>query len=241
MNIEHILLNNEIPFNENDSLEKVLIENYDKINLEDIFINNNCENYKCYDILRALLKNKLFKKMIVTAICNDEVRPFNDNIWETFAQMNFRGCESLEEAFMLGLNLGNYLSTKYGKKANFFGNKENEAYIVYSKKIHFFRAFSLLMQHLEKSKKELFKAKEQNNKQISIIDERTRMSKVNSFENKAITTFGLSVFGYLPIFLAEIPISLYLLISTPSKYKYVLSDLSFNISIPFTFIFFTNF
>ena len=107
MNIEHILLNNEIPFNENDSLEKVLIENYDKINLEDIFINNNCENYKCYDILRALLKNKLFKKMIVTAICNDEVRPFNDNIWETFAQMNFRGCESLEEAFMLGLNLGN--------------------------------------------------------------------------------------------------------------------------------------
>ena len=29
------------------------------------------------------------------------------------------------------------------------------------------------------------------------------MSKVNSFENKAITTFGLSVFGYLPIFLAS--------------------------------------
>ena len=33
--------------------------------------------------------------------------------------------------------------------------KESEANIVYDKKIHFFRAFSLLMQHLEKSNKEL--------------------------------------------------------------------------------------
>lgn len=59
------------------------------------------------------------------------------------------------------------------------------------------------LEEFEKSKKELLKAKEQNNKQISISDERTRMSKVNSFENKAITTFGLSMFGYLPIFLAS--------------------------------------
>lgn len=59
------------------------------------------------------------------------------------------------------------------------------------------------IEEFEKSKKELLKAKEQNNKQISISDERTRMSKVNSFENKAITTFGLSMFGYLPIFLAS--------------------------------------
>ena len=42
------------------------------------------------------------------------------------------------------------------------------------------------IEEFEKSKKELLKAKEQNNKQISISDERTRMSKVNSFENKAI-------------------------------------------------------
>lgn len=61
----------------------------------------------------------------------------------------------------------------------------------------------MTIEEFEKSKKELLKEKEQNNNQISINDERTRMSKVNSFENKAITALGLSIFGYLPIFLAS--------------------------------------
>ena len=55
----------------------------------------------------------------------------------------------------------------------------------------------------EKTKKELEEAKKQNDEQISVSDERIRMAKVNSFENKAITTFGFSMFGYLPIFLAS--------------------------------------
>lgn len=59
------------------------------------------------------------------------------------------------------------------------------------------------IEEFEKTKLELEKMKKENNKNIGLYDERTRMSKVNSFENKAITTFGLSMFGYLPIFLAS--------------------------------------
>ena len=117
MNLEHILLNNGISFEENDSLEEVLLENYDKINLEEIFINENCNNYRCYDILKELLKNEEFRKLLVIGIINGEVRPFNDNIWETFSEMNFRGCSSLEEAFMLGLNLGN--CTNFSKEVGY--------------------------------------------------------------------------------------------------------------------------
>ena len=117
MNIEQILINNGIPFDINDSVEEILLENYDKINLEEIFINGNCKNYKCFDILRGLLKNKEFRKMLVLGIINKEVRPFNDNIWEIFSEMNFRGCSSLEEAFMLGLNLGN--CTNFSKEIGY--------------------------------------------------------------------------------------------------------------------------
>lgn len=117
MNIEHILISNKIPFDESESLQEVLMENYDKINLEEIFINNNCQDYKCYDILKQLLKNDGFRKLLVTAICEDEVRPFNDNIWGTFSQMNYRGCKSLEEAFKMGLNLGN--CTNFAKEVGY--------------------------------------------------------------------------------------------------------------------------
>lgn len=117
MNIKNILLNNHIPFDSDDSLEKVLIDNYDKINLEEIFINNNCTDYRCFDILRKLLKIDQFRKLIVVGIVNNEVRPFNDNIWETFSQMNFRGCSNLEEAFKLGLNLGN--CTNFSKEIGY--------------------------------------------------------------------------------------------------------------------------
>lgn len=107
MNLEYILLNNGISIAENEDVKDVLLKNYDKINLEEIFINSNNKNYKCYDILKNLLKNKDFRKTLVIGIINDEVRPFNDNIWETFSKINYRGCSDLEEAFMLGLNLGN--------------------------------------------------------------------------------------------------------------------------------------
>lgn len=117
MNIEHILLNNGISFDENKSAEAILLENYDKVNLEEIFINDNYKNYKCYDILKELLKNKKFRKILVTGIINDEVRPFNNNIWETIYKMNYRGCSNLEEAFMLGLNLGN--CTNFSKEMGY--------------------------------------------------------------------------------------------------------------------------
>lgn len=107
MNIEYILSNNGILLGEDKLPMEVLLENYDKIDLEDIFINNNCKNYKCFDILKGLLQDKSFRKKLVIGIINGEVRPFNDNIWETFSQMNYRGCFNLEEAFKLGLNIGN--------------------------------------------------------------------------------------------------------------------------------------
>jgi hypothetical protein len=112
MNIEYILLNSKIPFTEKDSLKEVLLKNYDKVNLEDVFINNNCADYKCYDILKELLKKPEFRKMLVLGIINNDVRPFNDNLWEALNNLNYRdrSCthiETLEEAFMKGRNLGN--------------------------------------------------------------------------------------------------------------------------------------
>lgn len=117
MNIEHILINNGISFGSDKPLKQVLIESYDKINLEDIFINNNCVNYKCFDILRLLLKSDSFRKLLVEGIANGEVRPFNDNLWERFSFMNYRGCDSLRQAFKLGLNLGN--CTNFSKEIGY--------------------------------------------------------------------------------------------------------------------------
>ena len=117
MNLEYILLNNGISIAENEDVKEILLKKYDKINLEELFINDNCKNYKCYDILKNLLKNKDFRKTLVIGIINDEVRPFNDNIWETFSKINYRGCSNLEEAFMLGLNLGN--CTNFSKELGY--------------------------------------------------------------------------------------------------------------------------
>lgn len=49
----------------------------------------------------------------------------------------------------------------------------------------------------EESKRELENRKKQNDKKILINDERTRMSKVNQFEFKALKTLFLSFMGYL--------------------------------------------
>ena len=59
------------------------------------------------------------------------------------------------------------------------------------------------IEEIEKTKLELEQSKQENDKKINLYDERTRMSKVNSFENKAINIFAFSMFGYLPIFLAS--------------------------------------
>lgn len=50
---------------------------------------------------------------------------------------------------------------------------------------------------LEKTKVELEKEKEKNNKQIEIYDERTKMSKVNGIEYKCEATLSLASIGFL--------------------------------------------
>lgn len=53
----------------------------------------------------------------------------------------------------------------------------------------------------EKSKKELEKAKKQNNEQIAISDERTRMAYANQLENKGAITLLISLFSYVVLFI----------------------------------------
>ena len=53
---------------------------------------------------------------------------------------------------------------------------------------------------LDKIKEQLLNEKEENNNKMLIYDERHRIAKLNSFEDKAITTLGLSMFGYLLLF-----------------------------------------
>ena len=55
------------------------------------------------------------------------------------------------------------------------------------------------LEDLQRTKEELEIQKKENNKKICLYDERVRMSKVNSFENKLISTLGFSIIGYLPI------------------------------------------
>lgn len=59
------------------------------------------------------------------------------------------------------------------------------------------------LEDLKKTKEELEQEKQENDKKISLCDERTRMSKVNSFEYKAGTTLTFSMIGYLAIFLTS--------------------------------------
>lgn len=54
----------------------------------------------------------------------------------------------------------------------------------------------MYIEDFEKSKKELEKAKEQNNEQIAISDERTEIANINQMEYKGITTLTFSILGY---------------------------------------------
>lgn len=60
------------------------------------------------------------------------------------------------------------------------------------------------LEEFEKTKKELEKSKEQNNEQIMISDERTRMSKVNSLEYKGGTTLFFSMLAYTVLLLTSL-------------------------------------
>lgn len=59
------------------------------------------------------------------------------------------------------------------------------------------------LEDLQNVKQQLEKQKQQNNKKIDLYDEKARMSKVNSFENKVINTLGFSLIIYLLILLAS--------------------------------------
>ena len=59
------------------------------------------------------------------------------------------------------------------------------------------------LEDLQKVKQKLKKQKQKINKQIDLYDEKARVSKVNSFENKAINTLGFSLIIYLPFLLTS--------------------------------------
>lgn len=59
------------------------------------------------------------------------------------------------------------------------------------------------LEDFKKTKDELEQEKQENDEKIGLCDERTRMSKVNSFEYKAGTTLTFSMIGYLAIFLTS--------------------------------------
>lgn len=59
------------------------------------------------------------------------------------------------------------------------------------------------LEYFKKTKEELEQQKQENDKKIGLCEERTRMSKVNSFEYKAGITLTFSMIGYLAIFLTS--------------------------------------
>lgn len=59
------------------------------------------------------------------------------------------------------------------------------------------------IEDFKKIKEELIKAKKQNDYQINLCDERTRMSSANNLEYKVILTLTFSTLGYAVLFLAS--------------------------------------
>ena len=104
---QSVLINNSISFNQDDSLEKLIRFNYKKINLESLLIDPNCHDYKCFEILKELIKDDNFKETLIEGYINDEIRPFKSNLWEVLDLVKYRDCDNLSEAFKRGLNIGN--------------------------------------------------------------------------------------------------------------------------------------
>lgn len=70
-------------------------------------IDEDKKDYKCYDILKKLVQNNDFYKLLEQGIKENKIFGFSEDLWEQIRTQNIRTINSFEDVFIQGLNLGN--------------------------------------------------------------------------------------------------------------------------------------
>lgn len=73
----------------------------------DMIIDEDKRDYKCYDILKALLEtNETFKNTIIKGVNEGKITKFSEELWDEIRRQNIRGIDNFESVFRDGTNLG---------------------------------------------------------------------------------------------------------------------------------------
>jgi len=76
------------------------------MDLEKELINIERYNYKCFDLLKELLKNENFSLVVKQGLAIGAIRGFADDEWDKIYNQNSMGMSDLEDAFRNGENIG---------------------------------------------------------------------------------------------------------------------------------------
>ena len=72
-----------------------------------ILINNERNNYKCFDLLKKLYNNNIeFRKVIDNGVLNNKIQGFPEELWTKIHEQNIRGIPNFELVFQDGANIG---------------------------------------------------------------------------------------------------------------------------------------
>lgn len=83
------------------------------MNLESILINEEKKDYKCFDLLKDLLKNEEFVKIVNQGVAEGKISGFSDDVWTKIYNQNSMGTVEFEDVFKLGGNIGGCTSCSY--------------------------------------------------------------------------------------------------------------------------------
>lgn len=74
--------------------------------LEKLLIEESKRDYKCFEILKNLLKNPTFSEIIKEGIIEGKISGFDINLWTKIENQNIRRINSFDDVFKEGLNIG---------------------------------------------------------------------------------------------------------------------------------------
>lgn len=76
------------------------------------YLANDKSEYKCYDLLKQLLKdNEEFRNIIIEGINENKITGFTEEIWNKINKQNIIGGHNFQDYFQNGFNIGNCTKT----------------------------------------------------------------------------------------------------------------------------------
>ena len=72
----------------------------------DLLVNEELRDYKCFDLLKELLKREDFYQIIKEGIIKGEISGFTDELWKKIKAQNVRVIDNFEQVFVEGFNIG---------------------------------------------------------------------------------------------------------------------------------------